>query len=125
MSSRRIAVLGAVSSLQNGVGNAAVLREKLPGRSVLAGMVPFNMQAIGEGRFHRATSGDIVVERDAADTAAALSVPGLRLRATANITGVHWGKLVLNLNNALNALSGLPIRAQLAQRPWRMVMADQ
>jgi 2-dehydropantoate 2-reductase len=114
-----------VVSLQNGVSNAAVLREKLPGRAVLAGMVPFNVQALGEGRFHRATSGDIVVERDTADTAAMLSVAGLKLRASDNIASVQWGKLVLNLNNALNALSGLPVRAQLAQRAWRMVMAEQ
>jgi len=114
-----------VISLQNGVSNADGLRAKLPGRSVLAGMVPFNVQSLGDGRFHRATSGDIVIERDAADTAAALSVAGLKLRPTDNIAGVQWGKLVLNLNNALNALSGLPVRAQLAQRPWRMVMAEQ
>lgn len=122
---RHGAVGAIVVSLQNGVGNAAVLRQRLPGSAVLAGMVPFNVQAMGEGRFHRATSGDIVVERDAADTAMALSVAGLKLRASDNIVGVQWGKLVLNLNNALNALSGLPVRAQLAQRPWRMVMADQ
>ena len=51
-----------IVSLQNGVGNVAVLRERLPGRRVLAGMVPFNVIAPGEGRFHRATSGDIVIE---------------------------------------------------------------
>jgi ketopantoate reductase len=49
-----------IVSLQNGVGNAAVLRHRLPGRRVLGGMVPFNVMALGEGRFHRATSGDIV-----------------------------------------------------------------
>jgi 2-dehydropantoate 2-reductase len=114
-----------VISLQNGISNADALRAKLPGRTVLAGMVPFNVQSLGGGRFHRATSGDIVLERDAADTAAALSVAGLKLRPTDNIAGVQWGKLVLNLNNALNALSGLPTRAQLAQPAWRMVMADQ
>ena len=32
-----------IVSLQNGVGNVAVLRERLPGRRVLAGMVPFNV----------------------------------------------------------------------------------
>jgi 2-dehydropantoate 2-reductase len=122
----RHGVRGAVViSLQNGVSNAEVLRASLPGRAVLAGMVPFNVQSLGNGRFHRATSGDIVLERDAADTAAALSVAGLKLRPSDNIAGVQWGKLVLNLNNALNALSGLPVRAQLAQRAWRMVMADQ
>jgi 2-dehydropantoate 2-reductase len=114
-----------VVSLQNGVGNAAVLRQRLAGRVVLAGMVPFNVIAAGEGRFHRATSGDIVIERDDAGTAARLSVPGLTMRPSANIAGVQWGKLLVNLNNAINALSDLPLRQQLAQRSWRMLFADQ
>jgi 2-dehydropantoate 2-reductase len=114
-----------IVSLQNGVGNAAVLRERLPGRRVLAGMVPFNVVAPGEGRYHRATSGDIVVERDDAGTADRLSVPGLRMRASADIAGVQWGKLLVNLNNALNALADLPLRQQLAQRAWRRLFADQ
>src|SRR6202022_1907921 len=114
-----------IVSLQNGVGNLSVLRERLPGRRVLAGMVPFNVVAPGEARYHRSTSGDIVIERDDAGTADRLSVPGLRLRATADIVGVQWGKLLLNLNNALNALGDLPLRQQLAQRSWRMLFADQ
>jgi 2-dehydropantoate 2-reductase len=114
-----------VVSLQNGVGNTAVLRERLPGRRVLGGMVPYNVIALGDGRFHRATSGDIVIERDAAQTGEALSVPGLMLRPTDDIAGVQWGKLLLNLNNALNALAGLPLRQQLGQRPWRRLFADQ
>jgi 2-dehydropantoate 2-reductase len=114
-----------VVSLQNGVGNAAVLRQRLAGRVVLAGMVPFNVIAAGEGRFHRATSGDIVIERDDAGTAARLSVPGLTMRPSADIAGVQWGKLLVNLNNAINALSDLPLRQQLAQRSWRMLFADQ
>jgi 2-dehydropantoate 2-reductase len=114
-----------IVSLQNGVGNAALLREKLPGRRVLGGMVPFNVIALGDGRFHRATSGDIAIERDAEGTAEKLSAPGLKMRATDNITGVQWGKLLFNLNNALNALANLPLRTQLAQRPWRRLFADQ
>lgn len=114
-----------IVSLQNGVGNAAALREKLPGRRVLGGMVPYNVIALGEGRFHRATSGDIVIERDDADTAARLSVAGLKVRATDDIAGVQWGKLLFNLNNALNALANLPLRAQLSQRAWRRLYADQ
>jgi 2-dehydropantoate 2-reductase len=88
-------------------------------------MVPFNVIASGAGRFHRATSGDIVIERDEANTARRLSVPGLTMRASANIAGVQWGKLLVNLNNAINALSGLPLREQLAQRSWRRLFADQ
>jgi 2-dehydropantoate 2-reductase len=114
-----------IVSLQNGVGNAALLREKLPSRRVLGGMVPYNVIALGDGRFHRATSGDIVIERDAEGTAEKLSAPDLKMHATDNITGVQWGKLLFNLNNALNALANLPLRAQLAQRPWRRLYADQ
>jgi 2-dehydropantoate 2-reductase len=114
-----------IVSLQNGVGNAAALRHRLPGRRVLGGMVPFNVMALGEGRFHRATSGDIVIEQDEARTAEKLSVPGLTIRPTDNIDGVQWGKLLLNLNNALNALAGLPLRRQLSSRPWRRLFADQ
>ena len=114
-----------VVSLQNGIGNASVLRARLPGRRVLAGMVPFNVVAPAPGRFHRATSGDIVIERDDAGTAGRLSVPGLTMRPTTDIAGVQWGKLLVNLNNALNALSGLPLRQQLAQRAWRRLFADQ
>jgi 2-dehydropantoate 2-reductase len=114
-----------IVSLQNGVGNVPLLRQRLQGRIVLAAMVPFNVIAIGEGRFHRATSGDVVVEHDEADTAAMLSVPGMTVRASADIIGVQWGKLLVNLNNAINALSGLPLREQLAQRSWRTLLADQ
>jgi 2-dehydropantoate 2-reductase len=114
-----------VISLQNGVGNVSILRERLPGRQVLAGMVPFNVIALGQGRFHRATSGDIVLEQNDTGTADQLSVQGLTMRSSGNIAGVQWGKLLVNLNNALNALSGLPLRQQLSQRVWRVLFADQ
>ncbi|MCK1756150.1 2-dehydropantoate 2-reductase [Bradyrhizobium sp. 137] len=114
-----------VVSLQNGIGNVAVLGERLGGRRVLAGMVPFNVIAMGEGRFHRSTSGDIHVGEDAENTAAALSVPGLTMRASRDITDVQWGKLIINLNNALSALSDMPLAAQLASRDWRRLFADQ
>ena len=114
-----------IVSLQNGVANAQVLRQRMPGRKVLAAMVPFNVIAAGEGRFHRATSGDIVIERDEAKTCARLSVEGLAVRATDDIAGVQWGKLLINLNNAMDALSGLTLREELTQRSWRMLFADQ
>lgn len=114
-----------VISLQNGTGNVAVLREALPDHDVLAGMVPFNVVSMGEGHFHRATSGDILLEKDDADTAKTLWQPELAFRAVDDIIGVQWGKLLVNLNNALVALSGLPLREQLSQRPWRALFADQ
>jgi 2-dehydropantoate 2-reductase len=80
---------------------------------------------LGDGHFHRATSGDILLEKDEADTAGRLSQPELAFRGVDNITGVQWGKLLVNLNNALVALSDLSLRVQLARRPWRALFADQ
>src|SRR6476620_5426581 len=111
-----------VVSLQNGIGNVSVLRQRLPDRRVLAAMVPFNVIALGEGRFHRATSGDVAIEQDDARTSNRLSVPGLKMHPTSDIAGLQWGKLLVNLNNALY---GLPLRQQLAQRAWRRLFADQ
>jgi 2-dehydropantoate 2-reductase len=114
-----------IVSLQNGTGNVAVLREALRDHDVLAGMVPFNVVSMGEGHFHRATSGDILLEKDDANTAKRLSQPELAFRSVDDIAGVQWGKLLVNLNNALVALSDLPLREQLSQRPWRVLFADQ
>lgn len=114
-----------VVSLQNGVANAALLREMLPGWDVRAGMVPFNVVWVGGGRFHRGTSGDILIERGLGHVGRQLNVPDLTVHEHADIAAVQWGKLLINLNNALNALSGLPLQAQLGDRRWRRLMAAQ
>lgn len=114
-----------VISLQNGVGNADTLRSALAGRRVLAGMVPFNVLHLGNGRFHRGTSGDLVIETSDATLLEPMAVPHLGVRPIDDITAVAWGKLVINLNNALNALSGLTLHEQLQDRRWRRVLAAQ
>ena len=112
-----------VVSLQNGVDNAAILQEELPTMKVFAGMVAFNVVALGEGRFHRGTEGAIVVDAKIAALAEALSTPYLTIATHADMRAVAWGKLLINLNNALNALAGVPLREELAQRGWRRVLA--
>ncbi len=114
-----------IVSLQNGVGNADVLRQTLPGRDVRAGVVGFNVVAQGEGRFHRSTSGEIMIEAGPGDLAGLLEVPGLEVDEHSGIEALQWGKLVLNLTNAVNALSGLSLRDMLLDRGWRRVMAAQ
>ncbi len=114
-----------VVSLQNGMDNAAALRARLAGRDVRAGMVGFNVVPKGQGRFHRATSGEIAIRSGPGALGDLLTVPGLDVRETDEIEALQWGKLLVNLNNALNALSGLTLRDQLANREWRRLMADQ
>ena len=114
-----------VISLQNGVRNADLLRRSLPGRDIRGGMVGFNVVALGDGRFHRSTSGELMIQDGPGDLARLLSTPTLPVTATADIAAVQWGKLLLNLTNAVNALSGLPLRDMLLTRGWRRVMAAQ
>lgn len=114
-----------VLSWQNGIANVETLRQHLPGRDIRAGMVPFNVVPKGPGAYHRATSGDIVIEAGPGELGQRLSVPDLAVTESDHITAVQWGKLVINLNNALNALSGLTLQQQLLDRGWRRLMADQ
>ncbi len=114
-----------VISLQNGLEAAQILRDTLPDLDVRAGMVPFNVVPVAPGGVHRATSGDIVVEAGKTPLADTLSCTDLKFKESSDIAGVQWGKLLINLNNALNALSGLTLQQQLLSRPWRRVMAAQ
>lgn len=121
-----------VISLQNGVLAAQVLRGALPGYDVRAGMVPFNVVPQGHGRFLRTSSGGVQIEMGTGEglsarraCAAALDVPGLPVVESDQIEAVQWGKLLMNLSNALNALSGLTLHDQLLDRAWRRLTADQ
>jgi 2-dehydropantoate 2-reductase len=114
-----------VVSFQNGVSNPDVLRAALPGGTVLAGMVPFNVAQRGPAHLHRGTAGGLIVEQSGAlvPFEAAFSAAGLPLGQSSNIVGVQWGKLLVNLNNAINALSGVSLANELRQRDFRRAWA--
>jgi 2-dehydropantoate 2-reductase len=114
-----------VVSLQNGISNAAVAQAAAPALRVVPGMVPYNIAEVAPGHFHRGTMGLL----------AAQAHPTLRawlpwferalipLTLHADLVPVQWGKLLLNLNNPVNALSGRPLRAELLERGYRQVLA--
>jgi 2-dehydropantoate 2-reductase len=114
-----------VISMQNGISNPALARSHAPRLTVLAGMVGINVVELGPGRYHRATSGALAAQDHPAlhtwqPAFAAADVP---LELQADLAPLQWGKLLLNLNNPVNALSGLPLRAQLLERDLRLCMA--
>ncbi len=111
-----------VISLQNGVTNATTLRFVLPQADVRAAMVPFNVVCAAPGHYHRATSGDILVEQGPLPD---LSSTALTWTSVDNIEAVQWGKLLINLGNAVNALADMPLLEQLQDRAWRRLLADQ
>ena len=114
-----------VVSFQNGVRNADVLRAALPGRRVLAAMVPWNVVRRGTGAYHRASSGMLRIDDDpaAAPLLASCRAAELPIEPRGDMAAVQWAKLLMNLNNAINALSGLPLASELAQRPFRRCLA--
>lgn len=114
-----------VVSLQNGVRNVDALRATLPGRRIIAAMVPFNVVRRGPGAYHRASDGTLCIDDHpaAAPLLAACRAAGLPIEPRRDMPAVLWAKLVLNLNNAINALSGEPIAAELAQRAFRLCLS--
>ncbi|MDB5765398.1 MAG: panE2 [Collimonas fungivorans] len=114
-----------IVSLQNGVGNIDTLRGLMSGWQVLAAMVPFNVAQMDGNRFHRATGGELMIEADA--RLEPWLVPFRRahlpLQQCEDFAAVQWGKLLLNLNNAVNALSGLALKSELSQRAYRRCLA--
>lgn len=111
-----------VVSFQNGLRNPAALRAALPGHTVLAGMVPYNVMRSEPGTVHQGMPGRLMAEPDDA-LLAACQAAGLAIEARTDMSEVLHSKLLMNLNNAVNALSGLPLRDQLGLRAYRGCLA--
>jgi 2-dehydropantoate 2-reductase len=118
-----------IVSLQNGVDNVARIQNAAPQMTALAGMVPYNVVMRTATHVHRATMGQIYMEQTDATQAlmtelvAKFNAAGLKASASSEMRAVQWGKLLLNVNNPINALSDLPLREQLLNRDFRYVFA--
>ncbi|WP_020551108.1 2-dehydropantoate 2-reductase [Embleya scabrispora] len=121
----RLSPAAIVVSLQNGVRNPAVLRAALPGHTVLAGMVPYNVLRTEPAVFHQGTSGVLMIDANprAIPLVDVLAEAGISVQVREDMPEVQHAKLLMNLNNAINALSGLPLRDQLGQRDYRACLA--
>jgi 2-dehydropantoate 2-reductase len=115
-----------VVSLQNGVDNVARLSAIAPRMKTIPGMVACNVVQPHPWHAHRATSGRFYLARHPVTREMALLMDacGLTTELVEDMRPVQWGKLLLNLNNPVNALSDLPLRAQLLDRDYRCVLAD-
>lgn len=111
-------------SLQNGVDAIDTLRRVAGPRPTWPGMVPFNIVWSDPATLHQGTSGPVVLPREAEALVNALRAGGCPARSHRDVRAVQWGKLLLNLNNAVNALSGLPLREQLSDAGYRRILSD-
>jgi 2-dehydropantoate 2-reductase len=113
-----------VLNLQNGIHGGSDLRAGLPDHRVVTGMVGFNVVRDG-ATFQQTTAGDIMAATDPvwAMYADAFATAGLPVEQRSDMDAVLHAKLLLNLNNAINALSGMPLRAELDIRDFRRCLS--
>lgn len=114
-----------VVSLQNGMQNPRRLRAHLP--NVLGGIVGFNVVTEGGGRFRKTTTGLLAIEESTSETAQALyarlRAAGFDVEVAADIEAVQWSKLVMNLNNAVSALTDAPTVQLIFDARYRKIVA--
>ena len=117
-----------VVSFQNGVRNPETLKAILPPDNILAAIVAFNVTPIstkpaGISGFHCGTEGALIIEasHDVRLTRlkVAFETAGQAVKLSDNVIGDQWAKMIVNLNNGLNTLSGGPLKAGLLQRDYR------
>jgi 2-dehydropantoate 2-reductase len=107
-----------ILTLMNGISPPDLIAHALPSCPVLPGIVPFNVVRHGPNHWHRASAGEVIV----ADHPATRALPGVE--CAQDMAAMAWGKLLLNLNNAINALSGMGLHDQLSDRAYRRLLAD-
>ena len=115
-----------IISFQNGVSNPEILQQALS-QTILGAVVPFNVTGTGPGHFHCGTEGDLTVQKIDDPRLKILqnlfAESGQGIVISDNILAVQWGKLLVNLNNAFNTLTGGTLREGLLQRDYRKALA--
>ena len=115
-----------VLSFQNGIRNFDVLEKALGDRFELArGLISYNVAHIDTAHFHKGVAGVLWAEDlpRLRELSAKIGRGPAELQLSDDILGVAWGKLLINLNNAVNALSGRTLLEELKQRDYRRVVA--
>lgn len=115
-----------VVALQNGIGITDIITSQLQ-NPVYRAIVPFNVVKSAQGQFQQSSSGALIWPATGPALlqylAQVFQAQGLAVQAETDMQAAEYGKLLLNLNNALNAISDLPLREQLLQRDWRRLLA--
>lgn len=111
--------------LLNGLAPIRMLKAAFPNREIAAGMVPYNVVWYDAETLRCSSVGEVIIE----DTPATQSLlkrlaKGVEpIQISDNIRPFQYGKLLLNLNNPVNALSGKSLYHQLSERPYRLIYA--
>ncbi len=112
-----------IVSLLNGIEPARRLKAVFPERQIIAGMVPFNVVWQSKAHLHRSSAGSLALEQTVATQALAdkFEASGVPITLHDDLAPVQHGKLLLNLANPINALSGISLHKMLSQRAYREI----
>ncbi|MDB3967277.1 2-dehydropantoate 2-reductase [Porticoccaceae bacterium] len=111
--------------MQNGLDSLDPILTQLPRDKVKQGITPFNILSLDNAHFHRGTEGTFLFHQTelTEQLAKQLGAIGFTTVLHTDMKPVIYGKLLLNLNNALNAVANQPIKTQLENHKMRKVYA--
>jgi len=116
-----------IISLQNGVRNSKILREKT-GNSVISGIILFNALYVKPGEVKLTLKGGLILETNnfykdtIKDFSEILGKFKIESKIVTNIEGYLWSKLIVNLQNAVTALTGQTIKESLIDKDSREII---
>jgi 2-dehydropantoate 2-reductase len=120
-----------VLTLQNGLGNEAILRRHFGAGRTAAGVTSQGATFLGPGRIRHAGKGPTHMSmadgrnEKLAPLAEALEAAGFECRVEGDVAGLMWSKLIINVGiNALTAITGQPNGKLLDFEETKSLMAD-
>jgi 2-dehydropantoate 2-reductase len=120
---RRFLEHALLVTFQNGLRSDELVAELLPGVQLVSSVVIMSASYLTPGKVSVFYPGALVVGRPAAavdrtvEEVVALLRQAVPTKVSSNIIGAHWLKLLINLNNALPALTNLSL-AQIYADPY-------
>jgi 2-dehydropantoate 2-reductase len=120
-----------VVTLQNGLGNEAIIRRHFGPERTAAGVTSQGATFLGPARIRHAGAGPTHIAMADGNNekltafASALTSAGFETHVEKDVAGLVWSKLVINVGiNALTAITGLPNGRLLEFEETKAIMAD-
>lgn len=111
--------------MQNGLGSFDEITNSIKQRALYQGITSFNVLAMENCTYHQGTEGGFICQAFPQLQQLCSHVNRERevIEPTNNIKGVLYSKLMLNLNNAINAVADIPLKQELEQASFRKLLA--
>jgi 2-dehydropantoate 2-reductase len=116
-----------IISLQNGVRNSKILKD-VTGNTVLSGIILFNALYILPGEVTLTLKGGLILETNSLyketikSFIEVLNKSGIESKLEIDIEDYLWSKLVVNLQNAVTALTGQTIKESILNKDSRAII---